>query len=99
MKATPMPDTRLFTFSAAASVLLFAATAQQMSAQTWQLIWSNEFSGGANTYPDSTKWTYDTGAGGWGNGELQTYCSAGSNTAPGAIRDPPTPSWTATEIW
>jgi hypothetical protein len=98
MKATPMPDTRLFTFSAAATVLLFAASAQQVSAP-WQLIWSDEFSGAANTYPDSTKWTYDSGAGGWGNAELQTCCSAGSNTAPGAIRDPPTPSWTATEIW
>jgi hypothetical protein len=37
MKATPMPDTRLFTFSAAATVLLFAASAQQVSAP-WHLI-------------------------------------------------------------
>jgi beta-glucanase (GH16 family) len=31
--------------------------------------------------PDPTKWTFDTGGGGWGNRELQYYTSAGSNSA------------------
>lgn len=29
--------------------------------------------------PDATKWTYDLGAGGWGNSELQTYTSNADN--------------------
>ncbi|MDT8067685.1 MAG: family 16 glycosylhydrolase [Terriglobia bacterium] len=48
------------------------------------LVWSDEFtnSTGANIGPNSTFWTYDTGAGGWGNQELETYCAWGSSTAP-----------------
>ncbi|SFZ91846.1 Glycosyl hydrolases family 16 [Flaviramulus basaltis] len=41
------------------------------------LAWSDEFdTAGA---PDVTKWTYDLGAGGWGNGELQTYTDNAEN--------------------
>lgn len=29
--------------------------------------------------PDPTKWGYDLGAGGWGNGEVQTYTNAAEN--------------------
>ena len=35
------------------------------------LAWSDEFE--TNGTPDASKWTYDLGAGGWGNEELQTY--------------------------
>jgi len=43
----------------------------------YQLIWSDEFNiAGA---PDSSKWTYDTGAGGWGNGEEQYYTNRSQN--------------------
>lgn len=42
--------------------------------QQWQLVWSDEFNGEANTPPDPTKWTYDTGNNnGWGNRELENY--------------------------
>jgi len=41
------------------------------------LIWSDEFdSPGA---PSSAKWGYDTGAGGWGNNELQNYTTRADN--------------------
>ncbi|NLJ10476.1 MAG: glycoside hydrolase family 16 protein, partial [Treponema sp.] len=33
------------------------------------LVWSDEFNGTSDA-PDSSKWTYDTGAGGWGNNEV-----------------------------
>ncbi len=48
------------------------------------LVWSDEFSNstGANVAPNSSVWTYDTGAGGWGNQELETYCAWGSMTTP-----------------
>jgi beta-glucanase (GH16 family) len=37
----------------------------------WKLVWSDEFKN--NGLPDSTKWTYQVGGGGWGNSELQYY--------------------------
>jgi beta-glucanase (GH16 family) len=47
------------------------------------LIWSDEFDGSASPgAPNPKNWTYDTGAGGWGNSELETYCGYGSSTAP-----------------
>lgn len=47
------------------------------------LAWSDEFNGTtANSAPNPQNWTYDTGAGGWGNNELETYCAYGSATAP-----------------
>lgn len=66
----------------AASLFVFTGSGQPLSAQSWQLIWSDEFNGAANSYPDSSKWKYDTGAGGWGNGEWETYCAPGSNATP-----------------
>lgn len=41
------------------------------------LIWSDEFD--TNGAPDASNWTYDLGAGGWGNGEEQTYTNEASN--------------------
>ena len=48
------------------------------------LVWSDEFanSGSSNAEPNSAVWTYETGAGGWGNSELETYCAWGSTTSP-----------------
>lgn len=48
-----------------------------------KLVWSDEFnSTGPHSQPNPANWTYDTGAGGWGNAELETYCAWGSNAAP-----------------
>ncbi len=38
-----------------------------------KLLWSDEFSGAAGSRPDPSKWTYDLGANGWGNKELENY--------------------------
>jgi beta-glucanase (GH16 family) len=48
------------------------------------LVWSEEFNNttGANIAPNPALWTYDTGGGGFGNSELETYCAAGSNASP-----------------
>jgi beta-glucanase (GH16 family) len=48
------------------------------------LVWSDEFNrpGLLSWYPSSTTWTYDTGFRCCGNNELETYCAAGSTTAP-----------------
>lgn len=67
----------------AAGVFALSALPQTLHAQTWTQIWADEFnSNTAGTTPDAAKWAYDTGGGGWGNAELETYCAPGSNTAP-----------------
>ena len=59
-----------------------AATAQ--TPVGWKLLWADEFSGPANSPPDSTKWGYDIGNGspdnpGWGNNEKETYTNSTAN--------------------
>jgi hypothetical protein len=41
------------------------------------LVWEDEFD--VNGAPDAANWTYDLGAGGWGNQEVQTYTDASEN--------------------
>jgi beta-glucanase (GH16 family) len=42
----------------------------------WDLVWHDEFDGDTI---DETNWTYDLGAGGWGNGEAQYYTDRPEN--------------------
>ena len=56
---------KLRTFLVAAAATLFGPLAQ---AQSWQLVWSDEFNGSIG--PD---WVFETGGGGWGNNELEYY--------------------------
>src|SRR6266567_1513569 len=58
-----------------AAVTLPAAKAEATSPyQT--LVWADEFDSG--TQPSGNNWTYNTGGGGWGNNELETYTSSPS---------------------
>ncbi len=41
------------------------------------LVWEDDFN--TDGAPDASKWTYDLGAGGWGNGESQTYTNNSEN--------------------
>ena len=54
------------------------------------LVWSDEFSNstGANAEPNPAVWTYDTGASGWGNQELEDYCGWNSSDAPCSAASP-----------
>ena len=45
------------------------------------LVWSDEFNGSAGSLPDATKWTYDLGGGGWGNGEAEVYTNSPNNVS------------------
>jgi beta-glucanase (GH16 family) len=47
----------------------------------WNLAWSDEFDGPSGSKPDGAKWVHDTGGGGWGNNELQTYTDRRENAA------------------
>jgi hypothetical protein len=46
----------------------------------YNLIWQDEFNdarvGGKAALPNTSEWWYETGAGGWGNNELQNYIAA-----------------------
>ncbi|HKP73748.1 MAG TPA: glycoside hydrolase family 16 protein, partial [Pyrinomonadaceae bacterium] len=48
-------------------------------AQTWTLVWGDEFDGASGAGVDATKWTAETGGGGWGNQELEYYTDATAN--------------------
>jgi hypothetical protein len=48
-------------------------TAVNLAATQQTLLWSDEFNGTKNLeQPNPLNWTYDTGADGWGNHELET---------------------------
>jgi beta-glucanase (GH16 family) len=49
------------------------------SPAAWQLVWSDEFTQPDGSSPDSSKWGFDTGGGGWGNNELEYYTSRTNN--------------------
>ena len=61
------------------TLLIAFAAASQTTTTGWQLVWSDEFNGAAGTPPDPTKWNYDLGGGGWGNGEAETYTNSTNN--------------------
>jgi beta-glucanase (GH16 family) len=46
----------------------------------WTLGWSDEFNGGAGAI-DGSKWSYETGGGGFGNNELEFYTNRTDNAA------------------
>jgi len=71
-----------FTDSAGAANAVSASAFQSyntVQGPTWVLSWSDEFNGPDGSLPDSTKWTYDLGGNGWGNGELESYTSRAQN--------------------
>ncbi len=80
------------------SALLLSALPESAAAQcgttpptgsvTWTTNWCDEFNGAANSTIDPANWTYDTGGGGFGNNELETYCAPTSNTSPCSTSSP-----------
>ena len=60
------------------SVSLFVATGR---AETWRLIWSDEFNGPVGADIDTNRWTAETGGDGWGNQEWEFYTASPRNVA------------------
>jgi len=54
---------------------------QKLPQRNYQLTWSDEFDGMAGVSPDSTKWKFDIGNGGWGNAELEYYTNRAANAS------------------
>jgi beta-glucanase (GH16 family) len=56
-------------------------------ADSWRLVWSDEFNGRAGRPPDSSRWTHEIGDGtangipGWGNDELEYYTADAQNAS------------------
>lgn len=48
----------------------------QLNAQSWNLVWSDEFDGSTI---NSSNWQFDVGGGGWGNSELEYYTNRPEN--------------------
>ena len=42
------------------------------------LVWADDFAGAAGEFKNAAGWTFATGGGGWGNGELQCYAKSSS---------------------
>ena len=55
------------------SVVLAPAIVCQPSDASYQLAWSEEFEYVTGSQPSSAVWNWETGAGGWGNEELEFY--------------------------
>jgi beta-glucanase (GH16 family) len=58
-----------------------AVDASAPDAGGWKLVWSDEFDGAKGASPDSSKWVFETGGGGFGNNELEYYTSRPDNAA------------------
>ena len=56
---------------------------QVLPQRNWQLTWSDDFIGRADSIPATSKWAYDIGRGanGWGNNELQYYTARKENVS------------------
>jgi uncharacterized protein (TIGR03437 family) len=74
-----MIDTAVRIFRPTLFVLLGAVIAPAQTTSAWKLVWSDEFNSPAGAPPDPTKWNYDRGDGGWGNGEAEVYTNSTNN--------------------
>jgi beta-glucanase (GH16 family) len=66
-----MPPRR--TLLEAGVLCLLLLLARSTNAQSWKLVWSDEFNGSKDSPTSSKNWTAETGGGGWGNRELEYY--------------------------
>jgi beta-glucanase (GH16 family) len=57
-------------------ILMVLFSIFQSEAQTWNLVWSDEFTGADI---NASNWTFDTGGSGWGNNELEYYTNRPEN--------------------
>jgi beta-glucanase (GH16 family) len=62
----------------------------------YTMTWHDEFNGAVGSAPNSANWSYNTGAGGWGNAELETYTTNLSNAE--IVSDSAAPNGTALAV-
>ena len=65
-------------YSLVGLIVIFISVQQPVLSQScYELVWNDEFN--YQGKPDSTLWTHEIGAGGWGNSELQYYTDRTEN--------------------
>ncbi|MCX6121252.1 MAG: family 16 glycosylhydrolase [Ignavibacteriales bacterium] len=57
-------------------IIMIIFSSIRSDAQTWNLVWSDEFN---DASINTTNWKYDIGGGGWGNSELEYYTNRPEN--------------------
>jgi beta-glucanase (GH16 family) len=62
---------RVVAVALVASLIGVVQTATPAGAAIGPLTWSDEFNAAAGTPPNSARWAYDIGGGGWGNNQLE----------------------------
>jgi beta-glucanase (GH16 family) len=68
----------------AVAACVFIASARPTQATPpagYTLVWDDEFNGTVGSSPSSSNWNFQTGAGGWGNNELETYTNSTTNAS------------------
>jgi beta-glucanase (GH16 family) len=70
---------RLGTILLACACAAAQASPPQPASPQWRLVWSDEFSGPNGSLVDTSKWVAETGGGGWGNNELESYTDRPQN--------------------
>jgi beta-glucanase (GH16 family) len=70
------------TLSPALVASLLLGSAPPTLAQTWELVWGDEFEGSS---VDLANWTFEQGGWGWGNEELQRYTPGANATVAGGM--------------
>src|SRR5262245_34303747 len=91
MSAEPITRRRSVVAPLFAAGLTLAAPAGAFAQSGWQLVWSDEFAGAANTGVDTgpNGWIYDLGSGyacpgcppNWGTGEVETMTDTIANVS------------------
>ncbi len=72
---------QLVVLAAMALTLPIGLVPQPAAAAIGGLVWSDEFNAAAGTPPNSGRWSYDVGGGGWGNQQLEYDTSSTNNVA------------------
>jgi hypothetical protein len=75
------PTKSQWTFGGLIIFLSLSLLAVEGRAESWRLIWSDEFNGPVGTGIDTNKWTAEKGGNGWGNNEWEFYTASPSNAA------------------
>jgi beta-glucanase (GH16 family) len=63
----------------AAAAVVVLRSQLMASPVTWTKIWAADFSGSAGSAVDPSQWTYQTGGGGFGNGQIETMTNSARN--------------------
>jgi beta-glucanase (GH16 family) len=71
---------KFISLACCSAALMSCASAPPPAARRTSYAFADDFDGPAGSAPDPSRWAYDTGGGGWGNRELETYSSSRENS-------------------